>query len=95
MRDSEFRDEVGRLIDPGTGEIRDGERTLRARLKGPGAVKTDKSGDIESDVTFTVTGPRDALQDLMDPITALMSESAAGTLFEVRVSPVVTQKRLL
>lgn len=41
MRDSEFRDEVGRLIDPGTGEVREGERTLRARLKGPGGVKTE------------------------------------------------------
>lgn len=85
MINDEFHDEAGRLIDPGTGEVGDGEPTFRAKLKGVGGVKTDKEGDVEFDVVFTLSGPRDGLPDLMDPITALMAENAAGDVVEVRV----------
>lgn len=85
MINDEFHDEAGRLIDPRTGEVGEGEPTFRAKLKGTSAVKTDKDGDVEFDVTFTLSGPRDALPELMDPITALMAENAAGDVVEVRV----------
>lgn len=84
-----------RVVDQATGEVQNAdERMFRARLKGIGAVKPDSEGFVSVDVTFTMSGHREGIQDLIGPIHELMARTESSDVLEVVVTPVVKQRKL-